>query len=169
MEIRQLQRDDDRSQFDCGTEVLNSFLREYAVQNQTKRASVTFVAVEPEESVIRGYVTVCAGSLLSAELPSRLSRGLSRQPQPVLLVARLGVDARFRRQGIGSRLLVRAYLQGLAQAQASGCVGILVDAKTDSRTFYEDQGFVRLERSSPGETVPFFLPISAVEDALSAG
>jgi hypothetical protein len=64
--------------------------------------------------------------------------------------------------------LVRAYVQGLAQARASGCVGILVDAKTDSRTFYEDQGFIELELSTPGENVPFFLPISAIEDALSA-
>lgn len=168
MEIRQLQRDDDRSQFDCGTEALNSFLRDFAAQNQTKRASVTFVAVEPEESAICGFVTVCAGSLLSAGLPSRLRRGLSRQPQPVLVIARLGVDTEFQHQGIGSRLLVRAYLQGLAQATASGCVGILVDAKTGSRTFYGDQGFIKLELFAPSETVPLFLPISAVEDALSA-
>jgi len=168
MEIRRLLKSDKRNQFDCGSEELNRFLREFALQNQEKRASVTFVAVEAGESVVCGYVTVCAGSLSSQVLPGRLGRGLSCQPQPVLQVARLGVDQTAQDQGIGASLLVRAYRQALAQTEASGCIGVVVDAKPEAENFYRKQGFVPLELvESLGVMSSMFLPVSMIEDAFS--
>ena len=166
MQIRQLRDSDDRSQFDCGSTALNAHIREFAGQNQRRRASVTFVALEGDANTkVVGFVTVCGGTILRGVLPADLSRGFSQQPQPTLVVARLGVDVTHQGQGIGSGLLVRALRQEIAQAGASGCIGVEVEPKEGKERFYEGRGFMRLETADQDAPVRMFLPISAIWDA----
>ena len=169
MLIRRLRESDDRSEFDCGSKALNDRVRKYAAQNQEKHASVTFVALDEDGVRVVGFVTVCAGSLRAASLPKHEARGLSRHPQPTMVLARVGVDKQHRGQGIASSLLVRAYEQSLLQAEATGCIGIEVESKSGAESFYENQGFVRLTLADGGERTRLFLPISAVQDALEDG
>ena len=50
MEFRILRKDDDRSRFTCGNEVLDEFFRRYAGQNQFRhQIGVTYVLVEAAE------------------------------------------------------------------------------------------------------------------------
>jgi GNAT superfamily N-acetyltransferase len=63
----------------------------------------------------------------------------------MLRVARLAVDRSVQGQGLGGELL-RFVLQ-IARRMATdyGCVGVVVDAKTDAIDFYAKYGFVPLE------------------------
>ncbi len=53
VDIRELERSDPRSEFDCGDEILNHFFRNYAGQNQFRHhIGVTYVAVSGEKGTL---------------------------------------------------------------------------------------------------------------------
>ena len=69
VEIRALERSDDRQAFSCGDEALDVYFHRYAGQNQFRHhLGVTYVAVEAER--ILGFVTVSPGSLDADDLTS---------------------------------------------------------------------------------------------------
>jgi len=117
--------------------------------------------------VLAGFATVSGASIHVDEMPEKTRRRLPRYPLPVLRLARLGVDQRVRRQGIGRQLLRAVLLLAREMADRVGCVGVLVDAKPQAVEFYRQYGFARLEvvegllgdRPPP---VPMFLPIGSI-------
>jgi len=69
--------------------------------------------------------------------PDRLTKGTGRYPQPVALLARLGVDTAHERRGIGAALLVDAISRLLTISDDIGCRGLLIHAEsTEARDFY---------------------------------
>jgi GNAT superfamily N-acetyltransferase len=138
VEIRALRRDDDRSSFLSGDETLDLFFRRYAGQNQFRHhVGVTHVAVEGER--ILGFVTVSPATLDADDLPS--GRRMPPYPVPVLRVARLAVDHRAQRLGVGKALLRAAFELAEWMRDEVGCVGVLVDAKEHAVGYYRDLGF----------------------------
>ncbi len=71
-----------------------------------------------------------------------MKKGLARHPIPVLLLARLAVDARFRGQGLGTQLLRDAAMLTAKLSKLVGIRALIVEAK-DERTgrFYERLNF----------------------------
>ena len=69
-------------------------------------------------------------SVSLADAPARARRGASRYPQPVALLAQLGVDARHEGRGIGSGLLQDVIARTHAVGEEMGCRGLLVPAET---------------------------------------
>ena len=95
MEIRLLRGSDNRSSFRSGDPDLDGFLQKYAGQNQFRhQIGATYVAVEG--NFIAGYATVAPGQLEMEALPAAQRRKLPRYPLPILRLARLTVDGRFR-------------------------------------------------------------------------
>lgn len=134
----------DRSNFDCGCELLNRFLRELAAQDQRRHFSRTLVATQA--STIGGYVTF---------VPSEMEhRGRRR---PVLRLGRMGVDIRHLGNGLGDRLVARTVKAAQEMAEAAACIGVVVDAKrcTNSKPYYERLGFVFVQESEPDADVLF--------------
>lgn len=166
VEIRPLERDDDRSGFSCGNADIDRFFEHYAGQNQFKlHLTVTYVATADQRIV--GFATVAASSLQRASVPSaRLRRRLPNYPLPVLRLARLGVDARVHGHGVGSALLRHVLHLSLEQRERFGCVGIVTDAKADAVAFYVALGFVALEGVCEGllggEPQPMFLGLETI-------
>ncbi|MFN6338927.1 MAG: GNAT family N-acetyltransferase [Cyanobacteriota bacterium] len=82
-------------------------------------------------------------SLAIAALRERLRRGTGRDPQPIALLARLGVDQRHEGKGLGAALLLDvitrvASLNEASLSEAIGCRGLLVHAESvQARSFYE--------------------------------
>ncbi len=144
MEIRHLRASDDRSRFRSGDPDLDRFFRSYAGQNQFRHhVGVTYVAVE--EGDVLGYLTVAPGGIEIDDLPASLQRGLPRYPLPVMRLARLAVDSRIRRRGLGEQLLRFALGLALALTEDYGCVGVAVDAKPGAEGFYAGYGFRAIE------------------------
>jgi GNAT superfamily N-acetyltransferase len=167
--IRVLTRDDDRSDFRSADVDLDRFFQRFAGQNQFRHhIGTTYVAVAEER--ILGFVTVSPGEITADTLGRQLRKRLPDYPLPILRVARLAIDARFRGRGIGRALLRFAFGLGLDLRERYGCVGMLVDAKPAAVPFYETLGFQPLttvqgtlgERPEP---VPLFLPIRLVAAA----
>ena len=101
-----------------------------------------FVVTESDQPRV-AYDAWCMASVGITDLPERLRRGAGRYPQPVALLARLGVDERHEGQGLGAALLLDvisrvASLSEASLSDAIGCRGLLVHAESEqARSFYE--------------------------------
>ncbi|MFN8490279.1 MAG: GNAT family N-acetyltransferase [Caldilineaceae bacterium] len=158
IQIRPLQKNDDRSTFRSGQRDLDTFFHQFAGQNQFRHhIGVTYIATDEEK--IYGYATVAPGNIEKAELPEG-SQLPPHYPLPILRLGRLAVDQRYHGQGIG-KLLLRYVLQlALQQKEQLGCVGIIVDAKLEAISFYQKYGFQVLDKPIEGERIGYPSPTS---------
>ena len=134
--IEKLRREHLLDSFDCGKEDLNRFLKRQAWNSQQAHSAQTYVLVN--DLRVLGYYSLAAGSVTHEEATERVKKGLARHPIPVILLARLAVDASVHGKGLGSALLKDALLRTAQAADAIGARALLVHAKDDSaKAFYE--------------------------------
>ena len=170
IEVRALREDDDRTSFRSGDADLDRFFQQFAGQNQFRHhLGVTYVAAA--DRLILGFATVAAAHIEIDHLPPAVRRKLPRYPLPVLRLARLAVDQSAQGQGLGLQLLRFVLRLVLPMAEDYGCVGVLVDAKSDAEAFYASHGFVAVEAvegrsDARPEPTPTFLSIRAIRDAV---
>lgn len=130
-------RSQDWSAFDCGESELNEWLRAYAVQSEKSGGARVFAVVDADNCGV-AYYAISAQSIVAQGAPERLRKGMPKHPIPVLLIARLAVDKRFKGQGLGAGLLKNALLRCLNASSEVGVRAVIVDAKNDAaRRFYE--------------------------------
>jgi len=143
--IEKLSKNHKRGNFDCGNSVLNEFLKKYAFQNQNKYyVGTTYVIVDDDNNVI-AYITLSGVSIKKAILKEKYPY----EELPALLIARLAVDKRFQKKGLGKKLLIFAIKKALKQAEEVGCIGIVVDAKEEAISFYEKYDFEKIKNIYP--------------------
>jgi GNAT superfamily N-acetyltransferase len=140
LRIAKLDRAHDLTNFDCGVEALNIYLKRYARQNQKAEAVQTYLGFM-HETVI-GYYTLVAGDIEYEDAPERLRKGLARHPVPMMLLARLAVQTGMQGKGVGSGLLRDATLRTLQAADIAGVRALAVYAKDDAAlAFHRRFGF----------------------------
>ncbi len=147
----------DRERFDCGTEVLNQFLRSTARQHIQKGISRTFVLSDRDYPQITiGFFTLTLCEIKSEKRPSEIAKKYPSQV-PGVKLARLAVDRQWQRQGIGAILMVAAMQRALLVADTAGGIGLFIDAKDEAaQSYYARYGFIALE-DNPLE---MFLPLA---------
>jgi GNAT superfamily N-acetyltransferase len=129
--------------FHCRSEEQTTWLVEVARQAHGTGTTRVFVVSELDQPQVVAYYAWCMASVAIANLPERLRRGAGRTPQPIALLARLGVDQRHEDQGLGAALLLDvitrvASLREAGLSEAIGCRGLLVHAASEqARSFYE--------------------------------
>lgn len=83
------------------------------------------------------YYAWCMAQLELAAAPERLKKGAGRYPQPMALLARLGVDSRQEGMGLGAGLLIDVVSRLLTLSDDIGCRGLLIHAESETaRAFY---------------------------------
>ncbi|MBS0179890.1 MAG: GNAT family N-acetyltransferase [Nitrospira sp.] len=138
--------------FDCGREALNLFLRKHALQNQRTGGSQTYVGTA-DDSVI-GYYALAVGSVEQDQAPERIKKGLAKHSIPLMLLARLAVDLRWQKHGVGAALLKDATLRTLQAADIAGIRALVVHAQDEeAKTFYERFDFL----PSPSDPLHLFI------------
>ena len=138
--------------FDCGREALNLFLRKHALQNQRTGGSQTYVGTA-DDTVI-GYYALAVGSVEQDQAPERIKKGLAKHSIPLMLLARLAVDLRWQKQGVGAALLKDATLRTLQAADIAGIRALVVHAQDEeAKTFYEHFDFL----PSPSDPLHLFI------------
>lgn len=139
--IRLLDAQHRRAGFDCGDAALNEFLLRQAGQQQRRGFGKTYVALAGDEVTVTGFVTVSAGQIATASLPSQSK--LPRYPAPILLIGRLAVDARHQGKGIGQDMLAFALHLAVEFSQRVVLYAVVVDAKHDkAKAYYLKLGFI---------------------------
>jgi GNAT superfamily N-acetyltransferase len=131
----------DVSTFECGNEELDNWLRRHALAAQQMDSARTFLLVRNDRVV--GYVSLTVGSVLRADAPARLVRGLPAYPIGMVLLARLAVDRSEQGKGLGALLLAEALRKAVAAGEAAAARLVVVDAIDDAAVrFYERFGFI---------------------------
>ena len=120
--------------------MLDDWLKRRAFANQVTGATRTFVVADVDETV-RGYYALAAGAV-THPLRSRAIRHNRPDPVPVLVLARLVVDARAQGIKLGAAMLQDAVNRAVAVSRNAGVRALLVHALNDrARQFYEHYGF----------------------------
>lgn len=140
------------SDFHCGEEALDSWLRGRARSNERSGASRTMVSTT-RDGRVAGYYCLSSSSVVRDAVPTELSRQ-QPDPIPVVLLGRLAVDEEFAGRGLGVSLLQHATSRAIEAAEAIGIRAILVHAMTEEVVpFYERFGFTRF----PGQDRTLYL------------
>lgn len=92
--------------FRCRSEEQTTWLVQVARQAHGTGTTRVFVVTEVDQPQVVAYYAWCMARVAIADLPERLRRGAGRTPQPIALLARLGVDERHEGQGLGAALLL---------------------------------------------------------------
>jgi len=146
----------DRDRFDSGSPPLNSYLKQFALQNQKRGIVRNYVATRSGEKSVVAYYSLVYASLDHKLLPPKIVKGLGRYDVPIMLLARLAVDRREQGRGLGKALLKDAVLRTMQAAEIAGLKLLLVHAKDEAASaFYQKHGFVVL----PDDPLKLFLPV----------
>jgi len=147
----------DRRTFSCGVAALDEYLRRFARQHADANVSRTYVAVEG--AAVRGFYSLAMSGIRKENLPAKHLHRFPNFPLPVARLARLAVDTRHQRQGLGDLLLGDALQRCLRLSGEIGMVGVIVDAKDEhARGWYERYEFERL----PDSPLTLWLPTAAI-------
>jgi len=159
---RPLSSGDKLSDFRCGKENLDVWLRGRARGNEKSGASRTMVSVT-REGRVAGYYCLSASSLLREEAPPEPAAKMPTSI-PVVLLGRLAVDQEYRGLGLGYSLLQHATLQALNAAETIGIKAVLVHAIDEEAVrFYEKFGFSRF----PDQNHTLYLLVSDARASLA--
>ena len=154
----------DRDAFDCGDDALNEFLRRHARKSHELGGAKTFLAIDDADNkAILGFYSLSPASVAYARTPEIVRRGLARHDVPGFRLARLAVDRRVQRQGLGGQLLLAAGRRYLLASAEVGGVALVIDAKNDRvAAWYASYGAVPL-LDAP---LTLLLPLATIEAAL---
>lgn len=165
-EVVRIQRCHARSDFSCGVEPLDTFLRKYARQNDALGIGRTYVATRPGDLRVLGFFTIRSGEIAFSTFPVAVRRRLPRYPVPVVHLGRLAVDREAQGRGLGEHLLVEALARAVRVSETLAVFAVEVTAKDETaRRFYRKYGF----RSLLDDELHLYLSIGAARRAFEIG
>jgi predicted GNAT family N-acyltransferase len=163
LHIERLNALHDRQSFDCGEPSLNTYIKQFARQNDQKGISLAYVLVEQDSTDILGYYTLSSASIAHQELPQHVQKKVPRYPIPSVRIGRLATDISTRGKGFGELLLFDALKRAVYLSEELAIFAVEVDALHEkAKSFYLKYGFESLE----GNPHHLFLPIATIRDSL---
>ena len=136
----------DRAGFDCGLPVLNDWLLTKAGQYTKKDLARTYVLVESEQTIVKGYYALSNHTVIYKALASDQAKGLPQMDVPVVLIGRLAVELSVQGQNRGELLLLDALKRAESLSESIGIRAVEVDAiNTQAKRFYLKYGFVPMK------------------------
>jgi GNAT superfamily N-acetyltransferase len=124
--------------FVCRSPEQTRWLGRHARQSTSMGLTRVFVVTERDQAAVVAYYAWTMAQIEREASPARLVKGAGRYPQPVALLARLGVHPDHEGRGLGAALLREVLLRLVAVGDEIGCRGLLIHAETDeARGFYK--------------------------------
>lgn len=161
--LERLDADHDVTTFDSGNEDLDTWLQRHALAAQRMDSARTFVATRSGRVI--GYFSLTMGSVLRAEAPAKLIRGMPAYPVGMVLLARLAVDQSQQGKGVGATLLAEALRKAVTAGEVAAARLVVVDAVDDSAAgFYQRYGFIR----TPENPLRFYRRMKDVRASLDS-
>jgi ribosomal protein S18 acetylase RimI-like enzyme len=153
----------DVTTFTSGNDSLDTWLQRHALAAQGMDSARTFVATRNGRVI--GYFSLTMGSVLRAEAPAKLVRGLPSYPVGMVLLARLAVDQSQQGRGVGAMLLAEALRRAVAAGEVAAARLIVVYAVDDTAAaFYRRYGFIR----TPENPLRFYRRMKDVRASLDS-
>ena len=127
----------DLSGFSCRSSEQTDWLRRHARQSASAGTTRVFVVTEHGGDRVVAYYAWCMAQVRPEAAPERLHKGAGRYPQPVALLARLGVHVDHEGNGLGAGLVQDVFVRLAGLSADIGCRGLLIHAESqDARDFY---------------------------------
>ncbi|AFZ13740.1 GCN5-related N-acetyltransferase [Crinalium epipsammum PCC 9333] len=156
--IEPLSQQHNRTNFHCGIEALDSYLKKQARQDLRRFLTAVFVLSNLDSNEIAGYYTLAATAIQLAELPLTLTSKIPKYPLiPATLLGRLAIDEKYQKKGLGTFLLFDALQRSKNSEIAS--MAVIVDAKNEqAQQFYEYHQFIPF----PQQPHRLYLPMATI-------
>lgn len=136
---------------------MDLWFHRYALQNQRAKNCAVYVSTWNEH--VAGYYAICTGGLEKEAAPGSVARGRP-DPIPVIILARLAVDAGAQGKGVGRALLRDALARCFTAAAAVRAAAVVVHALDQSaKDFYLRHADFR---ELPGEPLHLLLPMKGI-------
>ncbi len=155
LRITSLREEDDLASFCSTSDELNDFLKSDALKAQNDLISRTYLCFW--RGAIAGFVTLTTDTIgyNLVEHGDGID-GYVYQKYPAIKIARLSVDKRYKRRGIGQNLLLRAAGKAYEISKQIGCRYITVDAKRESIDFYRKYEFRIVKKHEERDFPPMY-------------
>lgn len=166
MELEEILRDEleivpltvrhETAAFDSKNDDLNEFLRNDALRDQEAMINKTYLCFWKKSFV--GYFSILADTIEVLAIDENDGvKGYPYHKYPSNKIARLAVDKRFERKGVGRFLVLAAIGLAISVSEIIGCRYVTVDSKTESISFYEKLGFKIVEKYRRSEFPKMYL------------
>ena len=127
----------DIDSFTCRSTEQTDWLRRFSRQSVATGTTRVFVVTGHGDGRVVAYYAWCMAQLSVEHAPTRIRKGAGRYPQPVALLARLGVDLAHEGAGLGAGLFRDVIERLVSIDEAIGCRGLLIHAESgEARAFY---------------------------------
>lgn len=144
---------------------LNDFLKNDALKYQEEMVSRTHLCCDGKN--IAGYVTLVTDTLeVHAVEENDKMDSYPYHKFPCIRIARLAVDKRFERRGIGRFLLSVAIGKAVSVSNEIGCRYITVDSKPESLGFYEKHNFKIVNKYRHSMYPKMYLDMNPIADMM---
>lgn len=125
------------AEFVCRSAEQTEWLRRYARQSAAAGTTRVFVVTETDRDGVVAYYGWCMAQVAPEQATVRMRAGAGRYPQPVALLARLGVHVDHEGRGLGAGLMQDVFARLVELSPQIGCRGLLVHAESEAaREFY---------------------------------
>ena len=125
------------SAFRCRSEEQTEWLRRHARPSVGSGTTRVLVVTQHSSDRVVAYYAWRMAEVSIEAAPARMRKGAGHYPQPVALLARLGVDVDHENRGLGAALLQDVFARIVQLSEEIGCRGLLVHAESeDARSFY---------------------------------
>lgn len=127
----------DLRDFACRSEEQADWLVHHARQSAATGTTRVFVVTPTDTRRVVAYYAWAMAQISLADAPVRMHKGAGRYPQPIALLARLGVHRDHEGEGLGAGLLRDVVQRVAAISDDIGCRGLLIHCESASaRDFY---------------------------------
>ena len=147
--IELLNKKHNRTDFDCGNDLLNHYLQSQAGQDIKRKLSACFVLAN-DRTTIQGFYTLSNNSIPLNLLPEAIRKRLpeSYAAIPATLLGRLAIDINHQGKGLGEILLIDALQRSYEASQQIASFAVIVDPiDKQAEDFYKKYDFLKLPDS----------------------
>ncbi|WP_414579028.1 GNAT family N-acetyltransferase [Anabaena sp. CCY 9402-a] len=151
-----------RSDFSCGKDSLDNYIRKQASQYLKRRVATVFVLIDEPELNILAYYTLSSYTIDITVLDESFAKHLPRYPRlPATLLGRLAVDHRQKGKRFGELMLVDALKKSLDVSTQVASLAVIAEAlDEEALSFYIKYGFRQFKQDS----MKLYLPLKSIEE-----
>jgi len=150
-----------RSDFYCGRDSLDNYIRKQASQDIKRRIATAFVLINEPETSVLAYYTLSAYTVDISVLNEDLAKRLPRYPLlPATLLGRLAVDNSHKGKRFGELMLIDALHKSLDSTAQVASLAVVAEALDENAlAFYIKYGFQQFRQ----EPMKLYLSMKSIE------
>ncbi len=161
LQILVLNKKHELTSFESTNDDLNDFFKSDSLKDQEALISRTYLCCWKKSIV--GYFSILTDTIEVQAIDEHDGiEGYPYRKYPSIKIARLAVDRRFVRKGIGRFLVLASIGLALSVSEIIGCRYLTVDSKHESISFYEKLGFKIVERHRQSEFPKMYLDMHPI-------